>query len=268
MNCHRVRVFAALLVLYSGLFGAMTGAAQAAQPTWAPAASASIHPGVQSFTSGAQCTTNFVFYDDFDVYIGQAGHCSSSDFNTQTDGCSAEMLPLGTTVEIGGATKPGTLVYDSWNAMRDVKEPDENACLGNDFALVRLDPADRGRVNPSVPFWGGPNGLDGDAPMGEEVYSYGNSELRFGIKAISPMSGYSLGPESSGWSYEVYTVTPGVFGDSGSAFLGEDGGALGVFSTISLTGSDGVSNLSKALDYMRSHSAFGAVQLAVGTVPF
>ena len=30
----------------------------AAAPTWAPAATASVHPGVQTFTAGAQCNTN------------------------------------------------------------------------------------------------------------------------------------------------------------------------------------------------------------------
>ena len=40
----------------------VAGPASAA-PSWAPASSATIHPGVQTFTDGAQCTANFVFYD-------------------------------------------------------------------------------------------------------------------------------------------------------------------------------------------------------------
>src|SRR4051794_23910593 len=43
-------------------------ASASAAPTWAPAASASIHPGVQVFTDGAQCTANFVYYDASNVY--------------------------------------------------------------------------------------------------------------------------------------------------------------------------------------------------------
>ena len=51
--------------LLAGL--AVTGAllAAAVAPSlasaWAPAATATVHPGVQTFTNGAQCTSNFVF---------------------------------------------------------------------------------------------------------------------------------------------------------------------------------------------------------------
>ena len=52
-------------------------AGASAAPTWAPASSATIHPGVQTLTNGGQCTSNFVFYDATNVYLGQAAHCSS-----------------------------------------------------------------------------------------------------------------------------------------------------------------------------------------------
>ena len=38
-------------------------------------------------------------------------------------------------------------------------ETDPDTCAYNDLALVKLDPADYGKVNPSIPFWGGPTGL-------------------------------------------------------------------------------------------------------------
>ena len=58
----------------------VAGPASAA-PTWAPASSAAIHPGVQTLTDGAQCTANFVFYDASNtIYIGQAaGEIPSGD---------------------------------------------------------------------------------------------------------------------------------------------------------------------------------------------
>src|SRR3954462_13704959 len=65
-----------------------------AGPTWAPAATAAIHPGVQTFTAGAQCTANFVFYSGTTVYIGQAAHCSGTGTATETDGCTSASLPL------------------------------------------------------------------------------------------------------------------------------------------------------------------------------
>lgn len=42
---------------------------------WAPAGQATVHPGVQVFTEGAQCTSNFVFEEGSEVFLGQAAHC-------------------------------------------------------------------------------------------------------------------------------------------------------------------------------------------------
>src|ERR671922_2309867 len=115
----------------------------AADPTWAPAGSATIHPGVQTVTDGGQCTANFVFFDASDnVYLGQAAHCSGTDGNTATNGCIAGTRPTGTQVEIDGASRPGTIVYSSWVTMQAVDEADSNTCRFNDFALIQLDRAD------------------------------------------------------------------------------------------------------------------------------
>lgn len=244
--------------------------AQAA-PAWAPAATAPVHPGVQTHTEGAQCTSNFVFTDGTDVYIGQAAHCAGTGGNTETNGCTAGSLPLGTPVTVDGATRPGTLVYSSWLTMQAIGETDEAACAYNDLGLVRLDPADHARVNPSVPFFGGPLALDtDDTQAGEQVVSYGSSSLRLGLTQLSPKRGVSLGTTDD-WSHTVYTVTPGVPGDSGSAFLDNEGQAIGVLSTLALAplpASNGVSDLASMLDYMRAHTAFDAVQLVPGTEPF
>jgi hypothetical protein len=159
-----------------------------AAPTWAPAATAPIHPGVQTFTAGAQCTANFVFSDASNtVYIGQAAHCSGTGGNTATNGCTSGSLPIGTQVQVTGASQPGVMVYNSWLTMQGLGEADANTCQFNDLALIRLNPADFGKVNPSIPFWGGPNGIDGNGTVqGENVYSYGNSELRGGVSQLSP----------------------------------------------------------------------------------
>jgi hypothetical protein len=135
-----------------------------------------------------------------------------------------------------------------------------------------LDPADFGKVNPSIPFWGGPNGVDTNGTtQGENVYSYGNSELRGGVSQLSPKQGISLGDDGAGWSHNVYTATPGIPGDSGSAFLSSSGAALGILSTVQiapLAGSNGVGDVNLELNYMRAHSSFGGVQLALGTQAF
>jgi hypothetical protein len=246
-------------------------AAATAAPTWAPASNAPVHPGVMTHTEGAQCTANFVFFDATDVYIGQAAHCSGTGQATETDGCDPGSLPTGTPVEVGGASQPGTMVYNSWLTMQAKGETDPDTCAYNDFALVKLNPADAGKVNPSIPHWGGPNAVGATTALRDKVYSYGNSSLRGGVQELSPKEGYSLGDDAGGWTHTVYTPTPGIPGDSGSAFLSKTGAALGVLSTVAIapvTGSNGVGDVAKELAYMKANSSFSGVQLALGTEPF
>jgi hypothetical protein len=238
---------------------------------WAPASQATVHPGVQVFTEGAQCTANFVFQDSASVYLGQAAHCSGTGGQTETNGCTSGSLPLGTQVEVSGASKPGTLVYNSWLAMQAGGETNPDACAYNDFALIRLDAVDVGKVNPSVPGFGGPTGVGSVGALGSTVYSYGNSELRGGISKLSPKQGVVVQNEGNGWSHVVATLTPGIPGDSGSGFINGSGGAIGVLSTLQLAplpATNGVGDLARELAYMRANSGFGDVQLVRGTEAF
>jgi hypothetical protein len=240
------------------------------RPRWAAASEATIHPGVQMFTAGGQCTSNFVFYDAKNVYLGQAAHCSSTSPVNETNGCEAGVRPIGTKVEIAGADRPGVIVYNSWVTMQRINEHSESVCQANDFALVRIHPADVGNVNPSVPFWGGPVGFDSSTTVGELTYTYGDSVFRAGIDALSPKFGFATGEDFDGWSHGAYTLTPGISGDSGSAVLGAGGGALGILSTIELLPTpleNNVSDLAKALAYMKRHTSL-RVTLADGTQPF
>ena len=264
------RVLALMTLTISALI--ITAApSSGATPTWAPAATATIHPGVQMLTDGAQCTANFIFTDASNVYIGQAAHCSGTGSSTDTNGCTSASLPIGTPVTVDGASKPGTLVYNSWLTMQARGETDANTCAYNDLALVRLDPADVAKVNPSVPHWGGPVGVaTTGTTAGQTVYSYGNSELRGGVTELSPKTGVSLGDAGGGWSHSVVTVSPGIPGDSGSAFLDSTGHALGILSTLELTpvpASNGVGDLARELSYLHAHTAFTA-QLVPGTQAF
>lgn len=239
---------------------------------WADAGTASIHPGVQTVTAGGQCTANFVFTNGTDVLLGQAAHCASTGQATDTNGCEADSLPLGTPVDVQGADHPGELVYSSWLTMQQQDETDPGACAFNDFALVRIDVNDHDKVNPSVPVFGGPRGIDGDgAALGEQVYTYGNSSLRLGLTQLSPHVGTSLGTSGDGWNTAIYTVTPGLPGDSGSAVVSQDGEALGILVTLALApaaGSNGVTSLGPALDYANAHGDLGSVVLEDGTEPF
>ena len=261
---------AAFLVAAAVVALVVAGPASAA-PTWAPAASATIHPGVQTITAGGQCTSNFVFYDaSNNVYLGQAAHCSGTDGNTATNGCDAGSLPVGTPVEVDGASQPGTMVYNSWITMQQLGEADPDTCQFNDLALVKIAAADVGKVNPSIPFWGGPTGLASSVADQSKVLSYGNSSLRGGVTQLSPKEGVKLLTDGNGWSHNVLTVSPGIPGDSGSAFIDKTGKAFGVLSTLQLApaaGSNGVGDLSRELSYLAAHGSLG-VTLANGTEAF
>jgi hypothetical protein len=263
----RQRILALVLTLACAACAAVPAAASA----WAPAGQAAIHPGVQVYTEGAQCTANFVFQDGEAVYLGQAAHCSGTGGATETDGCSSESLPIGTPVEISGAGRPGRLAYNSWIAMQENGETDADTCAYNDLALVEIDPADVGKVNPSVPRFGGPVGVGTVGGLGSTVFSYGNSELRLGVSQLSPKQGTVIQNEGGGWSHIVLTVTPGVPGDSGSGFLNESGEAIGVLSTLQilpLAGTNGVGDLERELAYLRSEGGFPGIELVPGTEPF
>jgi hypothetical protein len=290
------RLTGALAILISAFLGAALVTAQPAAAAkggktaktrsvavaWAPADTAAITPGVQTYTEGAQCTANFVFTDAAGtVYIGQAAHCAGTGAATDTDGCDSGSLPLGTRVTFnrggslasdGEQVGAGTIVYSSWLTMQQRNESDANTCAYNDLALIKIDAADVSKVNPSIPFWGGPVGLNTTGTAaGDNVYSYGNSSLRGGVEELSPKQGTSLGTDSDGWNHPVYTVTPGIPGDSGSAFLDADGNALGVLSTVQLAplaGSNGVGDIAHELAYAQQFGGFSGLTLAQGTEPF
>jgi hypothetical protein len=265
MSRLRIAVIAAALVALTAV------AAPSAASAWAPAAQATVHPGVQTFTAGAQCTSNFVFEEGSTVYLGQAAHCSGTGGQTETDGCTSGSLPLGTPIEVTGASKPGKLVYNSWLTMQAKGETDPDTCAYNDLALIELDPADVGKVNPSVPGFGGPTAVGTVGGLGSTVYSYGNSELRGGVTKLSPKQGIVIQNEGNGWSHIVSTLTPGIPGDSGSGFMNGSGEAIGILSTLQLAplvGTNGVGDLGKELAYLHANTSFTGVQLVPGTEAF
>lgn len=235
------------------------------------AASAQVHPGAMTFTDGGQCTANFVFSDANGTYIGQAAHCSGTGGPTETDGCDSGSLPLGTPVEVDGASQPGTMVYNSWLAMQANGETNADACAYNDFALVKLSAADAANVDPTVPGYGGPTSV-APAPtnLGASVYSYGNSSLRAGVSQLSPKQGVVVQNQGNGWSRNVYTATPGIPGDSGSGFLNASGQAIGTLSTVAVAptpASNGIGDLSRELGYARANG-FPGLALVPGNRAF
>ncbi|MGI9156523.1 MAG: hypothetical protein ACR2FG_07785 [Marmoricola sp.] len=260
------------------------GQSASAAPQWASAATADIHPDTMMYTDGAQCTANFVYTDAAgNTYLGYAAHCAGKGSSTDTNGCKTDSVPLGTTVDFtndGNPASEGTIVghgrlaYSSWVTEHKLGTKDANTCAYNDLALVKVDKADVSKVNPSVPFWGGPTGIDTNGTAaGDRVYTYGNSSLRGGLAPLSPHTGTSLGDAAAdgGWSHPLYTVTPGIPGDSGSGFMSPGGKAVGVLSTLGLAPvplSNNIGDLAKELTFAKAHSGFGGLHLVNGTEPF
>lgn len=259
---------------------ATTPAPVYAEWEWAPANGAPIHPGTQTVTDGAQCTADFVFVRTevvdgveylVDVLLGTAAHCISDASGANE--CEDEALPIGTTTEVDGATQPAAAAYNATLSMQRVGEDDPDTCFHNDVGMIRLAFADWSRVNPSVPDFGGPVGVNTDgSPQGEDIYAWGNSSARLGVEETSPKRGVSLGDTAGGWNHQVYMVTPGIPGDSGSGLLDAEGNALGILSTIALapvTGSNNADDVGRALAWAREHEpAMAGLRLEPGTEPF
>lgn len=251
--------------------GTVAPAASAA-PRWAPASKATIHPGVRV----SACTANFVFYDSRYVYLGLAARCSPS---------------VGTKVKIEGASRPGTIVYHSGVRVRA------------DFALVRLDSVDKDKVNPSVPFWGGPTTGAGRSSTGKPVYSYGNYASPSDSTDRSPKVGVNTSPVETnvpiadqaqrvvhhpfrsdppdGWTHYAQMVMPATSNyqcdptsdercgaDLGAPVLDARGRALGVLGPWAHDTSNRITDLSKAIEYMKSKTNLDGVRLATGTTAF
>jgi hypothetical protein len=163
------------------------------------------------------------------------------------------------------------MVYNSWATMQANGEKDVDTCAYNDIALLKLSAADAANVDPSVPGFGGPTGTASlPSTAGDTVYTYGNSELRGGVTKLSPKQGVTVQQTPSGWSTDVYTLTPGIPGDSGSGFMTATGQAAGILSTVQLAplaGSNGVGDLPRELNYMHSHGGPNAT-VVNGTKPF
>jgi len=75
---------------------------------------------------------------------------------------------------------------------------------------------------------------------------------------------------TGGFGHEVYTMSPGIPGDSGNGYLTQNGEAVGVLSTLNLAPlpvSNGMTDLPKAVRYAEKHG-FAGLELEPGTEPF
>ena len=249
--------------------------------SWTPVGRATVTPGARTFIGEDQCTANFVFSDRAgNLYLGQAAHCSEAD--RVSNGCRARSRPLGTPVAItqgkanigmGQVVAWGTLAYSSWVTMQRRHDHVIAQCAFNDFALIRLKRSDRHLVNPSLPFWGGPEGLaDHEVATGEKIYGFGHSELRKAGSTGSRQSAITIAdlPQADGWSHSFVAESPGIPGDSGSGYLDSSGDALGTLSSLRISYAliNAIGDLHRELTYARKYSGLRGLRLELGTMPF
>lgn len=220
-------------------------------PGWPAHEDATLRPGDND---GTGCTVNFLFAtpDNATLYAGSAAHCWTHD-------------QIGDPVRpewngIGWTTVNATLAYCSWGAQEGLltcpmKRFGEDEGYRDDFALLRIADRDRAKVHPATLVWGGPTGLASPPEPGNEVRTYGNTQLR------DPLLHVNSGDSRSGLVIESNSTTtyarfanPVIRGDSGGPVLTPDGGAVGVNSFRAIThdafpgrAGIGVANLPHAL---------------------
>ena len=156
--------------------------------------------------------------------------------------------------------------------MQSKGETDADTCAYNDLALVKVDPADVGSVNPSIPFWGGPTGVhSGGTAAGDTVYS---ATATPSCAAASPSSARSRARASATTATAGATpstrsrpASPATPGRPSSTPAATRSAILSTVAIAPLAGSNGVGDVAKELAYANSTGGFG-VTLAQGTEAF
>lgn len=178
------------------------------------ACSGKIRPGVAAvFNNAWLCTLNWIYADSAGaLYIGTAGHCLNFS-------CSSAMPPLN--IRVSGV--PGDIGDGAFST---------GSCgVGNDFGLIRIDPAFYSYVDPTMCHWGGPNGLQKSAGPTQVLAHFGHGTFW----GQDPLTQGRLGARPSySASAIVFTGMVGP-GDSGSPIraIGPDNGAAGVITHTS-----------------------------------
>ena len=166
---------------------------------------------------------------------------------------------------IQNGTLIGTLAYNSWIAMQGKGETAASTCAYNDLALIRIASSQVANVNPTDPFWGGPDGLAAaSARRGRTGVRLWQLDPATGRERAEPQDRREpRGTRTRGGelSEQAYTVSPGIPGDSGSGFMDASGDALGVLSTVEFApvpASNGVGTLAREVEYPTRPPAWGS----------
>lgn len=215
-----------------------------------PERASGIRPGSQLLIDLADggtagCTANFVWTDGSRLYLGSAGHCflgeDSADkraARNHEDGENTdqtiEAVKVCADCTFGGATglvvqgpviELGRVIY----ARQTNPVEDEDGGVGHDFGLVEIKRNQEDAVDPSMPQFGGPEGVsDAAVPPGRPINQYGAGVANGEVYPTMGSNGTSFGDggtDDDAW-FGGIRASPG---DSGSPIQSTDtdGGVSG-----------------------------------------
>ena len=192
-------------------------------------------PGVAAagcIVAPAGCTANFIFASGSTRYVGTARHC------VDRIGQEVTMQVDTTTIAVVGTVSHMT---------------SGEGVPGNDWALIRIDPAVASKwgVSPAVPGVGGPNGIYTACdvtPVVHYGHGYGAAVAQGKLEG-----GLATNWNSTGFGWTGF----GAPGDSGSPVLTADGRAAGDFTHLIVDTGDYPGSTLAGTRITRALSQFG-----------
>lgn len=119
--------------------------------TPADAATGRVHPGSSVSFGDETCEVGALMHEGRKVYAAIPASCGGIDLGKKQDGCAEAETPVGVPVKLGGASRHGTLVYNSFTEMQLHGQTKSAPCWSNDLALVQLSGKDAGRASGRIP---------------------------------------------------------------------------------------------------------------------
>jgi prepilin-type processing-associated H-X9-DG protein len=234
---------------------------------WGSVETAKIRPGVTVEMGGVQCQAGFVLTDGKRVFLTTTGGCASIWPGEDVNGCatsrdSAGVDPPRTEVTIQGARHLGWLAYHSFARMKLTGEKHGNRCHYNSLALIRVDPRDVKRTNPTIPVVGGP----------ERVATAATAAPSSLVAFLPGMTNaQAIDTTNGGWAHTAMVDGHVAATNAGAPVLTPGGAALGMVTVVPPQGTVGettVADLGRQLKQLRQVDRFSHVHLARGTKPY
>jgi hypothetical protein len=100
-----------------------------------------------------KCRVALMLHQGRRVYAAVPASCTALPLQEGAvqDGCSAATAPVGTPVDMAGASKQPILVYNSFTYMQSMGVTKRHKCYYDDLALLKLKPIDARRARAAGP---------------------------------------------------------------------------------------------------------------------